>query len=97
MALMHVHADIVAKYRWQYTVNSCIKAAGYVQLFNFLMWLLFKCGFYSRVALYAMFSVCKTRESVWHDVTRTVKAKLDSVDAKKVLQNVNKHLGMQKR
>ena len=31
-------------------VKSCIKAAAYMQFFNFLLRLLFKCGFYSRVA-----------------------------------------------
>ena len=30
------------------TVKSCIKAAAYVQFFNFLVRLLFKCGFYLR-------------------------------------------------
>ena len=31
-------------------VKSCIKASAYVQFFNFLLRLLFKCGFYLRVA-----------------------------------------------
>ena len=33
-----------------HTVKSCIKAAAYVQVFNFLVRLLFKCGFYLRAA-----------------------------------------------
>ena len=31
-----------------HTVKSCIKAVAYVQFFNFVVWLLFKCGFYLR-------------------------------------------------
>ena len=30
------------------TVKSCIKAAAYVQFFNFLVWLLFDCGLYAK-------------------------------------------------
>ena len=32
------------------TAKSCIKAAAYVQFFNFLVRLLFKCSFYLRAA-----------------------------------------------
>ena len=39
------------------TVNSCMKAAAYVQIFNFLVRLLFKCGFNLRAAYVRMCKV----------------------------------------
>ena len=38
------------------------------------------------------FQSAKPVIAVWHDLTSTVKAKLDFVFVKKVFQNVNKHL-----
>ena len=70
-----------------HTVKSCIKAAAYVQFFNFLVRLLFK------YALYAKSWVCKTRKSGlahvkwkwnWHG------------DCSKSIPNVNKHLACEK-
>ena len=67
-----------------------INAAAYVQFFNFLVRRLFE------GSLYAMFWVCKTWKAAWHDVTCTVKVKLDFVNVTKWFQNVNKQLGMQR-
>ena len=39
------------------SVNSCIKAAAYVQFFNLLVRLLFKCGFHVRAAYVSMCKV----------------------------------------
>ena len=44
------------------TVKLCVKAAAYMQYFNFSVWLLFKCGFYLRAA-YTQSWVCKTSKS----------------------------------
>ena len=68
----------------------------YVQFFNFLLWLLFKCGFYSRAAYMQFSYFVKPVKAVWHNGTYTVKAKLDFVNVTKLFQNVNKHVGMQK-
>ena len=63
------------------TAKLCIKAAAYVQLFNFLVRLLFicKCGFYSRAACMLCSQSAKPVKAVWYDVTCRVKAKLDFV------------------
>ena len=50
----------------QDTVKSCIKAAAYVQFFNFLVRLLFKCGFYLRVACMQRPESAKLVKSVWY-------------------------------
>ena len=78
------------------TIKSCIKAAAYMQFFNVLVQLLFKRGFYSRVAYTQFSDFAKLVKAVWHKVTCTAKANLDFVNVTKFFQNVNKHFGMQK-
>ena len=51
--------------RW-HTVKSCIKAAAYDQLFNFLVRLPFKCGFYLRTAYMQSPESAKPAKAVWH-------------------------------
>ena len=48
------------------TVKSCIKAVAFVQFFNFLVWLLFKCGFYLRVVYMQSPESAKPVNAVWH-------------------------------
>ena len=94
----HVHYKIFAKdfltFAQGLTVKSCIKAAAYVQFFNILVQLLFKCGFYSRAAMQCSWSA-KPVKAVWHDVALTLKAKLDFVMVTAAFQNVNKQFSMQ--
>ena len=80
----------------QTTEKSCIKAAAFVQVFNCLMRLLFKCGFYSRVAYMQCCESAKLAKGALHDVKCTVKVKLDFVNLTKLFQNANEHFGMQK-
>ena len=47
------------------TVKSCIKAAAYVQFFNFLVRLLFKCGFYLVAAYMQSAESAKPVKAVW--------------------------------
>ena len=49
-----------------FTVKSCIKAAADVQFFNFLVRLLFKCGFYLRAAYMQSPESAKPVNAVWH-------------------------------
>ena len=49
-----------------FTVKPCIKAAAYVQFFNFLVWLLFKCGLYLRAAYMQSLESAKPVKAVWH-------------------------------
>ena len=80
----------------QTTEKSFIKAAAFVQFYNCLMHLLFKCGFYSRVA-YMQWCECeKLVKGALHDVKCRVKVKLDFVNVTKLFQNANEHFGMQK-
>ena len=48
------------------SVKSCIKAAAYVQFFNFLVRLLFKCGFYLRAAYMQSPESAKPEKAAWH-------------------------------
>ena len=48
------------------TVQSCIKAAANVQFLNFLVRLLFKCGFHLRVAHMQSPGSAKPVKAVWH-------------------------------
>ena len=48
------------------TVQSCITAAAYVQFFNFLVRLLFKCGFYLRAAYMQSPGSAKPVKAVGH-------------------------------
>ena len=60
-------------------------------IFNFLVWLLFKWGFYLSEAYMLEYSECaKPVKAVWHSVTSRVKAKLDFVNVTKLSENVNK-------
>ena len=45
----------------------CIKAVAYVQLFNFLVRLLFKCGLYLRAAYMQCSESAKPVKAAWHD------------------------------
>ena len=48
------------------TVKSCIGATAYLQFFNFLVRLLFKCGFYLRAAYVQNPELAKPVKAVWH-------------------------------
>ena len=48
------------------TVKSCIKAVAYVQFFNFLVRLLFKCGFYLRATYMPSPDSAKPVKAVLH-------------------------------
>ena len=76
--------------------QGSIKVALSEQFFNFLVRLLFKCGFYSMAAEMQCSESAKAVKAVFHDVTCTVKVKLDFVIIPKLFQNVNKYFGMQK-
>ena len=65
------------------------KSRGLSAIFSFLVWLLFKWGFYMSEA-YMQYSECaKPVKAVWHSVTSRVKAKLDVVNVTKLSENVN--------
>ena len=82
------------------TVKSCIKAAACVQFFSFLMRASIQVRLLFEGGLYAMFWVCKTRESSLArriKCMRTVKAKLDFVNHEcHEIVSKRKHFGMQK-
>ena len=61
-APLHMHISD----RQMHTVKPCIKAATYVQFFNFLVRLLFKCGFYLRVAYMQFSESAKPIKAFWH-------------------------------
>ena len=52
-------------------------------MFQLLVRLLFKCGFYSRVHYMQCFQSAKPVKAVWHDVIWTVKARVDFLNVKK--------------
>ena len=78
----------------QCTVKSCIKAAAYVQFFNFLVQLLFKCSFYLRAAYMQNPESAKPEKEVWHMLT---KSKTWHCDCSTIISNVNKHFACEKR
>ena len=69
LELVKLSADIDARSRaWacSCTVKLCIKAAANVKIFNFLVWLLFKCGFYLRAAYMQSTESATNVKVVWH-------------------------------
>ena len=77
------------------TVKSCTNAAAYAQMYNFLLRLLFKCGFYSRAA-YMSNVLSLQNPSMQSGTVCTVKVKADFVKVTRRFQKVNIHFGMQK-
>ena len=83
----------------KHTEKSCIKAAAYVPFFNFLVWILFECGLYSRAAYMHCSGSAKPGKAVWPILARCdmySESELDFVIVTKLLQNVIKRFGMQR-
>ena len=76
------------------TVKSCIKAAAYVQFFNFLVRLLFKCGFYLRAAYMQSPESAKPVKAAWHMENES---ETWHCDCSKIMSYVSTHLACEKR